>query len=382
MNQTSTIFFAGAEVETLTRALLDNGIKNILYSYYYILTMRRESFIAGIQRDNPDVNFFLDSGAYTYFTKWKTDASKLPPYKQYVERYFQYIDEYGENFCRITEPDLDHTIRGIEADDIHNWREEMLSNWPHLNVTPVWHRWRGHSDWTKYCLDPRIKTIAIGRDPGPAGLQRKLVLEARSVGKPVHGFGMTRINTTLKIVPYPSVDSTSWLTGQQYGTLYIFRSNKFITLATAGGGKEKRKLYKSYFKSIGCDPSKVIADDVSEVRKANVIAWRMLADRMEEIKKRKGSLNGQERKERTDFTMLQGNDEPLGLGIPRGKVRDGLDVSVLRPVVAGPISRLFGGGDGGRPLERVPNPSAVRPLEREGSVPGLPREREPARERE
>lgn len=287
MNQGSTIYFAGAEVETLTRALLDNGVKNILYSYFYILQMRRERFVARTIAQNPDVNFFLDSGAFTYYQKWQTDATRLPNYEQYVRRYFSYIDEYGEGFCRVTEPDLDKTLPDITLEKVNGWREEMLLSWPDLNIVPVWHWWRGADEWNGYCRDDRIRYLSIGRYSGTPGSQRKMVMHAMTAGKPVHGFGQTKVNTLLRYVPYDSVDSTTWLTGQQYGTMYVFKGGKFITLAQQNDGKRKRRLYRRYFEAQGCDWEKIKNDDVAEVRKANVIGWRLLADRMEEIKRRR-----------------------------------------------------------------------------------------------
>jgi hypothetical protein len=292
---------AGAEVETLSRALLENGVKNVLYSYFYVLAFRREEFIARMQREYPDVRWFLDSGAFTYAEKWETDQARLPPQEEYLRRYFEYIDEYGHNYCRITEPDFD-LAGSLDVEQVDEVREWMLDRWPHLNVMPVWHPGRGPEAWTRYCRDPRIKVMAIGgggtvrarsramttgsataREILSFGQMRRMVMEAAHMGKPVHGFAMTKLRL-LKVVPFASVDSTSWVMGQKYGTLYVFKNNDFRVMPA--DQKAKRKLYRGYFKAIGCDPDKVIADDVSEVRKANVIAWRNLSERLEYMQRR------------------------------------------------------------------------------------------------
>lgn len=276
----TTVFLAGAELETLTRALLDCGVKSILYSYFLILQMKREDFIARIQDEYPEVNWFLDCGSYTYSN---ADRDDLPPVKKYVRRYFAYIEECGERFCRVTEPDMD--IGGEDVEQVDDWREEMLDRWPHLNITPVWHTGRGRETWYEYLHDERIKTLAVGSgDIHHAGIGaiRRLVMDAASVGKPVHGFGCTRVTTTLRQVPFDSVDSTSWLMGQKVGTTFIFRASKFITIPLEK--KYTRNRYKTYFKNIGCDPKLVIADNVAQVRRANIIAWKGLADRLEYLK--------------------------------------------------------------------------------------------------
>jgi hypothetical protein len=130
--------------------------------------------------------------------------------------------------------------------------------------------------------------MAIGRGTRDMGTQRKLVLEARKWGKPVHGFAMTKINTTLKWVPYDSVDSTSVWMAQKYGSLAIFKNNKWKILT--GDQKGLRKNYRKYFTSIGCDYRKIEADDVAEVRKASVIAWRNLAERFQLLKVRREAV--------------------------------------------------------------------------------------------
>lgn len=334
----TVIFFAGAEVDILTKALLDNGVKRILYSYYYILTMQRETFIDKMQSEYKDVEWFLDSGAFTYGQKWNTDPGKLMDYRQYKKLYFRYINATWNRWVRIAELDLDKPEgwrEKITMDMLEEWRTEMHERWPDANIMVVWQLHRGPEEWTSYVRDRRFKYLAIGSGPPKIGNLRKMVMEAHTWRKPVHGFGMTHVNTVLPYVPYDSVDSTSWVLGQKYGTLYVFKNNKFKTLAKkdlrydpkdAWGhktevvrpgythrlqamGKADRQLYMNYFKNIGCNPKLIMsdarlggsgreetkerADAIAEVRKANIIAWRNLANRLEYMRKREGrSLYG------------------------------------------------------------------------------------------
>jgi Intein splicing domain len=203
----TTLFMAGAEVTRLGNDLINYGVKNILFSYYYILTMRREAVIEKWMNDNPHIIWFLDSGAFTYAQKYQESPGLLPPLRQYLQRYFSYIEEYGHRWCRITEPDMD--IAGVDPDKVARWRNQMLDRWGDLNITPVWHRTRGIDEWESYLADPRVKTLAMGSgDFNDVGLSRRLIMQAQEVGKPVHGFGMTRINTVLKHLPVDSVDSS------------------------------------------------------------------------------------------------------------------------------------------------------------------------------
>lgn len=59
MAQGVTLFLAGAEVTRLGNDMIRYGVKNILFSYYYILTMRREDVIRRWMDENPHINWFL-----------------------------------------------------------------------------------------------------------------------------------------------------------------------------------------------------------------------------------------------------------------------------------------------------------------------------------
>lgn len=273
----TTVYLAGGEVERLAEDLLRNGVKNILLSYFYILRMKKERYFEILFKQYPEVNWFLDSGAFTYYARAESNRGALPPIHQYVRRYFNYIDQYGHNFCRVTEPDMD--VAGFDEEQVEAWLVEMLERWPHLNVTPTWHFSRGLQAWETYLQEPRIKTLAIGSGDLTTniGMIRRMVMQAAEAGKPVHGFGCTRVNTILKQVPFDSVDSSSWLLGQKIGATFVFRNNRFQRF----DDKKHRRKFRSYFKHIGCDPNLVIGNDLYEVRKANIIAWRNLSARLE-----------------------------------------------------------------------------------------------------
>ncbi len=279
----STIFLAGAEHEQATYALLDNGVRNILYSFYYIHYHHKDGFIQRVLRDNPQVRFFLDSGAFTFAqtSHGEVDAGAQ---SAYLEAYFNFIEATKGSFIRIAEPDFDSSTMSV--DQVTRIREAMLEQWPELNIVPVYHPWRGIDAWHQYCDDPRIKAVGVGMGKYSMGELRKLVMYAHLRGKPVHGFGMTRIASTAKVVPFDTIDSISWVAGQKFGVSYLFKGGKFITLTVKNQGKERRRHYRKYYESIGCDFQKILVDDVAEVRKANIIAWRNLSARLEEMRKR------------------------------------------------------------------------------------------------
>ena len=403
----TVIYFAGGEVEALSKALLENGVRRVLYSYYYIQQMGREGAIERLQEMNPHVEWFLDSGAFTYWMKARDQPEKLMPVHEYKRRYFDYIAATGERWSRIAELDLENTFEDVTLDTVDEWREEMLDRWPHLPIMPVWHSVRGPEEWTSYCRDERIRYIAIGsglsmaspsasyeaknhqrlkdeenrtfwdwetervKVGGVVGLQstgliRRMVNEAHQWNKIVHGFGMTRVNTALKLIPFDSVDSTSWLMAQKFGTIFVFQANKFILLGKDGlMKKDRRKMFRKHFERIGVDWEKVESDDVSECRKASILAWRRLSDRLEYIRSLEGrSLYEEHEGTLTDLNESYPHDAP--------KPRESGDTATAKAIPR--FNEFFR-----TPLAREDEPE-VKPKARDendektGPVGGMPRD--------
>lgn len=275
------IYFAGAEQNVWTRALLQNGVKHILYSFFYLWAHHRELGAYDHLTENRDVSWFLDSGAFTYGSSRKLDHNMLDPH-EYVAMYYRYVDRYGKLYDRIAEPDLDFAD-GVEVSDIRDWRNEMLKNWPDLPICPVWHVHRGIDEWHRYCRDDRIRHLAIGSDVTDCGLLRRLTNEAREAGKTIHGFAMTKMKIN-EMVRFTSVDSSTWATAFRYGHMYVWMADKFYSIPASD--KRARGKARKFYKANGLDVKKILADDSDEVRRCNIIAWRLLSERWQEKAKR------------------------------------------------------------------------------------------------
>ena len=284
------LFFAGAEYRNLAETLARYDVKSILVSYYYIGMRGRENFIDEIQAKYPAIQWFLDSGAYTYAMakKESSDSGRLLPVEEFVSRYFQYIDDRGSKFCRIAEPDFDNNeYTDVDEAKVRVWREVMLSQWPNLPITPVWNGYRRIEAWSEYCADDRIKHLAIsGGYMKNIGHMAVMAHKAHACGKTVHGFGVTRANILQK-VRFDTVDSTTWFACQKFGVIYVWKGTKMIAYHSRGQGKKDRKKFSKYLKAIGCDIQKVMDDDIDEVRKCNVTSWRIFGERLEEAQKRR-----------------------------------------------------------------------------------------------
>lgn len=271
------IFFAGAEKYSVIKDLIEYGVENVLFSYFYILKRQGEwPKIRELLDKYPKTNVFLDSGAFTFLN----DQSKsLPPPEKYFDTYLKFVDENKRYFEYVCELDIDYIW---SQEILDKRREELFSTG--ANIVVSWHRERGMDRWRDYLDDPRIKHLAMGSDTNDDHWQQaRMVNMALAAGKGTHGFAMTKLQTTLKYVKFATVDSTTWTSGERYGDIYIFEHNKWTLIGSQS--KHERRKHVQYWKKIGCDPTKIIEDDPKEVRKANIIAWSRMSKRVEIIHK-------------------------------------------------------------------------------------------------
>jgi len=205
------LFLAGSG---LTRVWLDEDFYNFyrLQTFYHI--SEKEAKVLHKYKD-----FLLDSGAFSMFSGIKVDI------KEYVDKYIEFINKYDiKNFFEL---DLYELIGTKETEELRKYIEDKTKK---LTI-PVWHIYLGTDYYKKLCND--YNYIAIGasgqhdskwtrKDPDKL---KKLVQYANSKKVRVHGLGYTN-HKGLSEIPFYSVDSTSWLSGNRFGSVYEFKNNK------------------------------------------------------------------------------------------------------------------------------------------------------------
>jgi len=283
------LYLAGADAWADT--LMDLGVKYQLMSYFYLRgclkTGKGRTLLARMRKAvERGYCFMLDSGAFTYQQKAKT-SHNLPKPALYWQEYKDFVETYADLFKVVVEFDIDldfvdpETGKPLETQKVNEWTNQLLQNHDiRAKVMPVWKKARGQrwiEDWLK---DPASPLVGISSGAtGKAGEIQGIIGLCHRWGKFVHGFGQTRIKTDMKFTSWDSVDSTTWLRADKYGGTNIFYQNKFIVLDHLH--KKDRALYREYYKMWGLDFAAIMREDLEENRKANIIAWRELANDFE-----------------------------------------------------------------------------------------------------
>ena len=195
---------------------------NMLFSYYYIDKNPRILSVLPYVND-----LLIDSGAFTFMQNSKNHVD----WDEYLERYAAFINKY--DIDKFFELDID-SIVGYE--EVKRLRQK-LENITGKKCIPVWHMNRGKNDFLKTCDD--YGYVALG---GIVGVKKNdplvkkyvntfpwFIEEAHKRGIKIHGLGFTNISG-LKKCHFDSVDSTSWVSGTRFGSVFVFNGKEIKTV--------------------------------------------------------------------------------------------------------------------------------------------------------
>jgi hypothetical protein len=184
-------------------------------------------------------DFLLDSGAFSFF------GGKKVNWNNYLTTYIDFINKY--DIKHFFELDL-YSIIGISETKILRNRLETETK---KKSIPVFHKRLG-VDFYKWMVD-NYEYIAISASgmyeskwtrQEPERL-KKMVQFANQNNTKVHGLGYTKIEM-LKEIPFYSVDSTSWLSGNRFGQVYLFNGKGFTKKLKPQGMRVKTNKTASH----------------------------------------------------------------------------------------------------------------------------------------
>jgi len=248
------------------------GVENYLYSYL-ILRNKKNNKNSIFDHDIKGTKHVLDSGAHTFQQADKPFS--FEDMEKFLEEYGQFIEEHNDKFEWFAEMDIDNRV-GLPIVD--NWRRQLEKISP--KILPVWHTYRGVKNFKKLC--DNYKDFGVGKVTREKIISRKdlckLLIYAYKAGCRVHGFGITDPSICYNL-PLYSVDSTSWLSAETYGTITIFdkKKMKFVNFYYKDINKFKKYFVKLSDMDMLTDyhsRTKFVVDQYKEFEKSVNKVWK------------------------------------------------------------------------------------------------------------
>ena len=201
--------------EGLYDETLSKGDLFVLESYYYVDEWT-EKYIPRVAK------FMLDSGAFTFMMQRKSGENIN--WDAYIERYAEFINR--NNVELFFELDIDKIIGIKEVERLRNRLEKLTGK----QCIPVWHKYRGKDYFLRMCDE--YKYVALGGivdeiSPKEYKYFPWFIDRAHERGCKIHGLGFTNLKG-LEKCHFDSVDSTSWTSGNRFGTVYLFTGKTMI----------------------------------------------------------------------------------------------------------------------------------------------------------
>ena len=221
------VYLAGLEGYFLNSLLKEYVHQNpalILGSYYSISQRNPKRYCEQMPYFK---DFMLDSGAFTFM-----NSGCHENWESYIERYADFIKK--NDVKKFFELDIDSII-GYDKVKEYRYRLERLIGWQSI---PVWHILRGKEEFTRMCAE--YSYVSIGGivtkeiPPNKYKLFSILIKEAHKNKVKIHGLGFTNL-ALLKEYHFDSVDSTSWLSGGRFGTVYKFMNGSLRSVKRKDG---------------------------------------------------------------------------------------------------------------------------------------------------
>ena len=235
----------------------------------------------------PDAKFMADSGAHTFRTESfefeKTNPQGDPSqgvdprfhpkfpnlqwFEDYICRYRDWISQNRQLISLCVNLDIDNVV-GMEK--VLEWDYDIFRPLERQGVPVcyVWHENYGFDFWLKMCREHEYVGL-----PGHLSESeyQKMLKPAIMNGCRVHGFALTK-SFVIGRLPFASVDSISWKSGEMYGQTFNFEGSKLRVYDK--NQKDQRKRFKAKYVAAGIDWELLEKDKAEQITQVNALAWK------------------------------------------------------------------------------------------------------------
>lgn len=253
------LYFAGAEKLVLLKNLIENGARNVLFSYYYLYEAGIKNikyWLASERIDYTKLDIYLDCGAYTAWTK----GVKID-----LQQYMNFIKVNQEVLTAYSALDDKNS-----ADNTKNNLKIMEENG--LKPVAVYHLTM--NDWNyleELCsTHPYIALGAIAGENKDYNVVQRNINKAIEIAKKhktrLHVYGFMIYNYLARN-PIYSCDATTWLEGGKRGTVFLADHNRYSLTGISYHDKTLFK-YKDKLEEMGFNYNDMIQDKNWKLRDA------------------------------------------------------------------------------------------------------------------
>lgn len=234
---------------------------------------------------------YLDSGTFTFLRRGQVsrlgmgsrreaeiEANKrrgsvvtVAEVRDHFAAYHRYLHEHADSWDFILDCDVDgiNLLRSdgvtVPGAQVTEGLREMLWRDFGDKLIPVWHQnnpppaEKPDVRWRRLVAD--FPYLGIGSDVSPTESKiRDRIFEAHEAGKIVHGLGTSKVDI-LSLMPYDTVDSSTWLSAARFGQFAGKGYWKQDRKSFIGGNELSRATkFEDYVRSLGEDPADLRAD--------------------------------------------------------------------------------------------------------------------------
>lgn len=260
-------YFSGVESKQHFDHCVRAGVKHVLMSYLQFYQGDLD-LVKERKLQHPEMKFMVDSGAFTFITSHeKYQSWTRKDYEDYVRGYVDWLKKNRKYVTIAVEYDIDYTLSvNLGGSPNSSIGTTMVSAWQQsyfrplvesgMDVIFVWHENRGPDGWEDMCR--RYAHVGMpGHFSSEPDVMNRHIGIARRYGTRIHGFAATK-QIDFRDVPWFTVDSITWKTGEMYGNLIVWdeRQQRLIF----EDDKTQRFKYKQIIEEAGFDSAAIIGD--------------------------------------------------------------------------------------------------------------------------
>lgn len=268
MSRQFDLYLAGAEIPGW-RKLLEAANSPMAVSFKGIerRAAKTKPYLLS-EKFEGDYKLLLDSGAHSF------NSAKTPPDRDELLAYAQRYEAF-------VEANVDRVTLVSEFDSVYLGREWVEARrtafYDHLDPAKFLAVW--HSAWGLETLrDDASRYEALGVTGTETTTGSNLQPLLHSIGRAgvhLHGIAITKPDL-LRVLPFRSASSTSWLSPMQYGDTIVWDGNTLHRYPR--DYKERaRRQHKMLFERAGFDAAAIQRGDATEVARFTIWSWMQQA---------------------------------------------------------------------------------------------------------